>query len=139
MGEYAKRKIDGVEVKIGTCNSMYYLRYEQRNEVEYEFGKERFHWRIPTPNEDNIKAGDFKYELLDEGKFIPYKLRLISNIPSKTIEEIKQYKGTMHLRDEPSGLQISIPCYHGLALPHNTDDIHYHWNGKSDCIYLSFL
>jgi ferredoxin hydrogenase len=37
MGEYAKRKSDGLEVKIGTCASMYYLRYEQRNEVNYDF------------------------------------------------------------------------------------------------------
>ncbi len=31
MGEYAKRASDGVEVKIGTCEAMYYLRFEDRD------------------------------------------------------------------------------------------------------------
>lgn len=139
MGEYAKRKIDGVEVKIGTCEQMYYLRYEQRNEVEYDFGNYEFNWRIPTPTEDNIPAGEFKYGMLSEGKYVPYELRLISNIPDNISNDIKQYSGKMQLRDERSGLQVVIPCYHGLALPKNTDDVSYSWNGKSDCLYLDFL
>ena len=33
MGEYARRKTDGEKIKIGTCESMYYCRYEQIGEV----------------------------------------------------------------------------------------------------------
>lgn len=34
MGEYAKRMRDGERVKIGTCENMYYLRFEERHQVE---------------------------------------------------------------------------------------------------------
>lgn len=34
MGEYAKRKSDNQKIKIGTCQTMYYLRLEGRNQVE---------------------------------------------------------------------------------------------------------
>ncbi len=30
MGEYAKRLSDGTEIKIGTCEEMLYLRFEDR-------------------------------------------------------------------------------------------------------------
>ena len=33
MGEYARRKSDNESIKIGTCESMYYLRYEDRDKV----------------------------------------------------------------------------------------------------------
>ena len=38
MGEYAIRKSDGESIKIGTCEDMYYLRYEDRFKVTPEEG-----------------------------------------------------------------------------------------------------
>jgi len=65
MGEYALRKSDDTEIKIGTCEDMYYLRYEDRDKVsklpnsldprtEYNL---RF--RLPFPDEDDIKPGEY--------------------------------------------------------------------------------
>ena len=64
MGEYAKYGKD--EVKIGTCEDMYYLRYDQRFRVRalpgnvnpiYDADKIRF--RFPFPDEDSIAPGGF--------------------------------------------------------------------------------
>jgi hypothetical protein len=66
MGEYAIRKSDNVEVKIGTCESMYYLRADQRSQVRHLEGNvhpERdahsIRFRFPFPDEDTIAPGDF--------------------------------------------------------------------------------
>ena len=69
MGEYAIRKSDGEEVKIGTCEDMYYLRYEQRGAVRALDGNvdpasdDRFalRFRFPWPDEDDIEVGSDKY------------------------------------------------------------------------------
>lgn len=63
MGEYARYK--GDEVKIGTCEDMYYLRADQRDLVDgpdadtmrESLGVVRF--RFPFPDEDDIEPGHF--------------------------------------------------------------------------------
>jgi hypothetical protein len=66
MGEYAKRKSDNEIVKIGTENSMYYLRYEDRDQMTKEPGSLDFattlnlFWRLPFPDEDDIKPGEYR-------------------------------------------------------------------------------
>jgi hypothetical protein len=66
MGEYAK--YNGEQIKIGTCENMYYLRYDQRNLVdpiphsldpsdESIIGEIRF--RFPFPEEDHTEPGAF--------------------------------------------------------------------------------
>ncbi len=61
MGEYAKH--NGQEVKIGTCENMYYLRDDQRNEIDgYGFDEETLgviRFRFPFPDEDENAPGDF--------------------------------------------------------------------------------
>ena len=37
MGECARIKATGQEVKIGTCQAMYYLTLGDRNKVDYHF------------------------------------------------------------------------------------------------------
>ena len=37
MGENAKRISDRKVVKIGTCNDMWCIRFDQLDEVEYEY------------------------------------------------------------------------------------------------------
>lgn len=66
MGEYATI-IDGPsagdEVKIGTCENLYYLRFDQRDRVDYDFGigaeLESWRWRFPFPDEDDHEPGSF--------------------------------------------------------------------------------
>lgn len=137
MGEYAKRKSDGLEVKIGTCASMYYLRYEQRNEVNYDFGEEEFYWRIPTPKEDGILPGEYDYSLLD-GQYIPYELKL-SNIDDSLSQKLASHVGLTQVRNEKLGMLINMPCHHGLRLPEPFDGFKFFWNGKVDSLYLYCL
>ncbi len=67
MGEYASYK--GNRIKIGTCENMYYLRYQQRFDVTpvsgsvNPAGPERFalRFRFPWPSEDHLQpGGDFE-------------------------------------------------------------------------------
>lgn len=64
MGEYARViGSPGGEVKIGTCENMYYLRWDQRHRVDYDYGIKagtcEFRFRFPWPDEDDIEPGDF--------------------------------------------------------------------------------
>jgi hypothetical protein len=63
MGEYAKH--NGQEIKIGTCENMYYLRFDQRALVQAMPGNvdpmaEEVHelrFRFPWPDEDMLEPG----------------------------------------------------------------------------------
>ena len=60
MGEYAIRKSDNDCIKIGTCEDMYYLRYEDQDKVTPDSGSGfGCRWRIPFPDEDHILPGDY--------------------------------------------------------------------------------
>lgn len=79
MGEYAKRKSDGQEIKIGTCESMYYLRADQRDAVEAMPGNvhpiddaEHVRFRFPFPDEDKVLPGEFAN--YDRGVIVPHLL-----------------------------------------------------------------
>ena len=140
MGEYAVRKIDGKRVKIGTCEALYYLRYEQRNEVDYNFHNCEWYWRIPNPEEDFVLPGDFNCSPLHNGMYIPYPLKLKTyTMPEKIKQEYAESTGIVQLKNEKCGLFANVPCHHGLALPAGSEDIKFHWNGKSDCLYLAYL
>jgi hypothetical protein len=66
MGEYAKVKGTGERIKIGTCESMYYLRADQAGQVWPVRGSvdpvgDRFEirFRFPFPDEDGRSPGNF--------------------------------------------------------------------------------
>lgn len=67
MGEYANYQ--GEQVKIGTCEDMYYLRADQRHLVQAVSssldvnGPERFavRFRFPFPDEDGTEPGAFEH------------------------------------------------------------------------------
>lgn len=66
MGEYAKVKGTGEEVKIGTCEDMYYLRADQadavwpvRGNVDPVRDANGIRFRFPWPDEDGIAPGGF--------------------------------------------------------------------------------
>jgi len=68
MGEYASRNRDGVKIKIGTCESMYYLRADQRHMVTGMRGNVNpntsdalsIRFRFPWPDEDGTEPGEFE-------------------------------------------------------------------------------
>ena len=147
MGEYAIRKQDGERIKIGTCESMYYLRYEDRERVAKLSGnvdpanETGLFWRLPFPDEDNVQAGN--YNPFDRG------LRLYRTVKSEfpnrqdtcegfsdpsTIED----PGTMQFHND-SGILLNVKCFHGEKLPEAGPDIECHWNGRSWFYELAFI
>jgi hypothetical protein len=65
MGEYAKNS-HGTRIKIGTCEDMYYLRFDQRYLVSHERGNvdpvkdaHELRFRFPWPDEDRNEPGAF--------------------------------------------------------------------------------
>jgi hypothetical protein len=159
MGEYAKRKSDGQEVKIGTCENMYYLRYEDRAKVAKipnslnpaEDDGDGLRFRLPFPDEDHLQPGE--YENYNRGERL-YKYDPCSFCNGGTSEfykekcphcqgtrkepyhteftdpEAMESPGSFQL-SHPSGLLISVPCYHGMKLPDLGKDTRAGWNGKS--------
>lgn len=134
MGEYAL--YHGKEIKIGTCESMYYLRYEDRFKVRYKPGnvnaasdKDLF-WRLPYPDEDHVQPGG--YEDYNRCQ------RLYLGNDNYTNPSLAEHPSTIQLRHE-SGLLINVPCYHGEQLPECGKDVKVFWNGKSWFYELQFI
>lgn len=140
MGEYAIRKSDNKSIKVGTCKHMMYCRYDQINEIEYEYMQNNLLWRIPSPHEDHIQVGEFEPSLLIDGKYIPSDL-VIDTVAfdeeSKTV--LRESAGITQVRVEALGLLCNIKCYHGLMLPKGNDSCRFFWNGYRDPLYMSFL
>ena len=127
MGEYAKRKSDHESIKIGTCESMYYCRYEDKERVfDYDFLDYSYFWRLPFPDEDRVKVGDYS----------PYNRgsALFGHDDETTAED----PGTMQLISK-SGLLINAKCYHGYKLPEGSSDLKPFWNDKSNFFELSSI
>lgn len=123
MGEYAKYR--GQDIKIGTCESMYYLRADQRHLIAgYRFdGSERF--RFPFPDEDNLEPGNF--EDYDRGARVP-GWRIPADFEDHGIVQFTA----------PQGYNLCIPCPEGVhgsepgLGPIDVDGVKVHrygWNG----------
>lgn len=140
MGEYAIRKSDGKEVKIGTCEDMMYCRYDQLGDIDYPYSCKNMLWRIPTPDEDGTQVGDYESSLMLKNGYIPYHLMIDS---LKFDDEDKQLliknSGITQVLVDKLGLLCNIKCFHGLKLPDNSDDVKYFWNGKRDPLHLAYL
>lgn len=98
MGEYAVYQ--GRSIKIGTCESMCYLRADQRHLVSgYDFSADvlkAIRFRFPWPHEDGIRPGDFDYPEHTE------------EIPGAAVPAgVDHY--TMQFRAE-AGFVVSLPC-----------------------------
>lgn len=140
MGEYANRKHDNARIKIGTCEDLYYLRWEDRYCVTPQRGdidpanETGLRFRLPFPDEDDVLPGN--YEDYNRG------LRLYRTVKDEMGREwTKDYQvsvaadpGSIQF-SHPSGLLFSIPCHHGAKLP-DIPGISFHWNGKSHSIEL---
>lgn len=133
MGEYATRKSDNQYVMIGTCESMYYLRWDDIDKVQvnYDLREPGLSFRLPFPDEDDQLPGEYDrydlgYRLLpyeDDDRVIPFEAAETVNIP-----------GRIQLH-HASGLLINAKCFHGLRLPEGSDDLQVHWNGKDPHVW----
>jgi len=138
MGEYAIRQSDGEQIKIGTCENMYYLRFEDRYKVTKDphsldpTTTTGLYWRLPFPDEDDLRPGDYK----DYARgFRLYKTRKpepsgFAGHDDFAPSEIADNPGIMQLHNE-SGLLVNVKCYHGIKLPSESTDFKVCWNGKS--------
>lgn len=122
MGEFAK--LNGIKVKIGTCSNMYFVRYENRTELEKVTGSidprntQNLYWRLPFPDEDSIETGS--YEDYNRGYLLP----------GFDDSELDENPGIIQLRHE-CGLLFNVPCLHGrLDCPEPGDGIEAFWNGR---------
>lgn len=130
MGEYSKRKSDGVEVKIGTCENMYYLRYEDRNKVEklpHSLDPATctgLRWRLPFPDEDGVGIGEYKdykrglrlwkYVEDPDNPQVCYRKIEVGFMPEGLIDYAP---GVLQLTHKDSGMRVNMPCHHGSKIP----------------------
>ena len=140
MGEYATRKSDGERIKIGTCESMYYLRYEDRfkvNKDDHSIDPRdclNLFWRLPFPDEDKIDIGN--YEDYHRGLQL-YRLTKDGWSENFSSPDLAEVPGLIQLTHK-SGLLINVPCYHGEKLP-ELGDAKAAWNGKSHSYELAHI
>lgn len=124
MGEYAKRSSDGVEIKIGTCEDMYYLRAEQRHSVIPQSGNVNpssrealsLRFRFPWPDEDNVQPGEFQ----------PYMRAL--TVPGFSVPAGVEHHTVQFAAQ--AGYLLSLPC------PEGTPDPRIHRNGFAGAVQL---
>lgn len=148
MGEYAKRTSDGAQVKIGTCESMYYLRFEDRRKVRPMPGSvnpgsdavaAELRFRVPFPDEDGKQPGD--YEDYNRGARL-YRTVVGPHGDSWTEDytdpELANHPGIIQLRHE-SGLLVNMPCYHGVKLPDAPPGGKVFWNDKTYALDLGMI
>ena len=144
MSEYATRKIDNTEFKIGTCEDMFKCRYDQLGEITYPYMSDNLYWRIPTPDEDGILPGDYNYSLLQENGHIPWKLMIdTSKFGDDDIASLQQ-TGTIQLKEPKMGLLVNIRCPHGFPMEQfkinkESTIISMGYNGHQDTLYLKGL
>ncbi|GAG18691.1 unnamed protein product [marine sediment metagenome] len=113
MGEYAI--YNGERTKIGTCEDMYYLRWDQRHIVEAVSNSVNpkstpgLRFRFPFPDEDNIEPGAFKE--FNRGLSL-YGIEPPADIDHRTI----QFASTTS-----RGMLVCLPCPKGkddAAMPY---------------------
>lgn len=120
MGEYAKYK--GKEIKIGTCSSMYYLRWEQRNMVTPERGSvnpatqvEDLWFRAPRHREDKVEPGYFEYQGWCGVE--PIRFFITNERTRQEVGEIAQREqGHKQLVANDIGVVVNVPCAHGYTV-----------------------
>ena len=129
MAEITKNRKTGERVKIGTCEMMYYIRHDQKNDVEYDFDFNCF-FRLHNESEKGIEAGYFQ----DTGEGM-----LIYNAEKFfTKEQIEKLKAGVDQITNGHGMLINFPCYHNLKLP-EIEGLNIHFNGRSPVFELKYL
>lgn len=129
MGEYAKLIGSGEEVKIGTCEDMLYLRFDQRLQVWPQHHSlnpngaeelEVIRFRFPWPDEDNVKPGYFSD---------PFR-RLAVHVPAPEGVE----HGHVQFVAKQEGYNVCLPCPEGPNA--NDHGLTVHRNGFAGPTFL---
>ena len=138
MGEYARHK--GEEIKIGTCEDMYYLRYDQRALVEPLAGScdpVRYagvlRFRFPFPDEDHVAPGGEEFSANYYHRSVP--------VDGFAAQDVEHYSVQFAAS---AGYLVSLPCpesaaYYdagccGRASQHH--HLNVHRNGFSGAVHL---
>lgn len=104
MGEYATYQ--GQSIKIGTCENMYYLRADQRQEIsDYEWDAETLgvvRFRFPFPDEDDNEPGHFDDP--ERGVYVP-GYQLPAELSGSDGHGSVQFRDTRDM-----GYLVSLPC-----------------------------
>lgn len=118
MGEYAIRKSDRLEVKIGTCENMYYMTFDDRDELTYipnsvNLDKDRdcngLRFRVPFLDEVEVPVGEYA----DFRRAEPLISRAEHFGLIFEMNDAADDPGTIHLEHESTGFRFSLPCFHG--------------------------
>ena len=132
MGEYAHRKPDGEYVKIGTCENMYYCRWEQRDQLYDYKDIDNLFWRLPIPTEDELLPGEFSFGAWRES--FHTMLKNFDEVAAK--EQCYKTTGIVQTMIDELGILVNVKCYHGLRLPQGNDDFKAFFNGKKYALRL---
>lgn len=114
MGEYGTYK--GEEIKIGTCEDMYYMRADQIPLVESATLRDltAIRFRFPFPDEDGIEPGNF--DDCDRGA------RVWGIEPPADLD--RHYKVQFKAQ---AGILVSLPCPYSQEA--KDSGVKYHFNG----------
>ncbi len=116
MGENAMYR--GQRIKIGTCEDMYYLRWDQAEKVSRVEGSvsplvDRLHlrFRFPWPNEDHVAPGEFECH----DRSVGISCVVPEGVEHHNVQFASSYPGPGYL--------LSLPCPEGPAgVPFLPDD-----------------
>jgi hypothetical protein len=156
MGEYAIRKSDGVEIKIGTCEDMYYIRFEDRDKVSALRGNvdiandpDGSRFRLPFPDEDDVLPGEYHeynrglrlYRMVEGPPYLGPNQEPTEHCEDWKDESAANHPGVIQLHHQDAGLLVNLPCYHGIKLPELIEGaggrVSTFWNGKGHSFVLS--
>lgn len=105
MGEYATIKRTGERIKIGTCEDLFDLRWDQAHLVRREDGPwddaalAAYRFRFPFPDEDHIQPGQFT----DVDRGVP-----IHGLPQPEMDHDR-----VQFVASSAGYNLTIPCPEG--------------------------
>lgn len=140
MGEHAKYA--GQNVKIGTCENIYYLRIEDARKVEPLEGNinpatdYNIRFRLPFPDEDNIHIGGYVDHHRTEPLFKQEHNKYAEWYNPDWISDTEP--GLIQFYNENAGILLNMPCYHGHKLPEVSNG-KASWNGKAPAIALALV
>jgi hypothetical protein len=129
MGEYAK--FAGKDIKIGTCEDMYYLRFDQRGYITATNGSVNpnsakdqavIRFRFPWPDEDKSLPGG------NGPEFDPFRTLRIDDV--KSPEDADHSSIQFSARN---GYLVSLPCPEGTK---QIDGLVIHKNGYGGAVHL---
>jgi len=131
MGEYTTRKSDNAHIKIGTCNAMYYLRWDDIDKVEspgYDLRSPGLWFRLPFPDEDKLRPGD-GYDYERAVPLIPYEDKDTGERIAFDLSDVEE--GIVQMHHWGLGMLLNVNCYHGSRLPESNNEIKVFGNGRS--------